>query len=75
MNWKMKLKKMWQLKTTTIPVIVGALGMIKKETDKHIKKIPYCPRLYEILKKFPFNVTEKCHQKLATINMKSIRYT
>ena len=31
---------MWQLKTTTVPVIVGVLGRIKKETDKHIDKIP-----------------------------------
>ena len=39
---------MWYLKTTTVPVILGALGMIKKETDKHIYKIPGSPNLYEI---------------------------
>ena len=29
---------MWYLKTTVVSVIVGALGMIKKETDKHVNK-------------------------------------
>ena len=31
-------------------VIVGALGMIKKGTDKHINNIPVSPNLYEIQK-------------------------
>ena len=39
---------MWHLKTTTVPVIVGALGMIKKGADKYINKIPGSPGLYEI---------------------------
>ena len=30
---------MWHFQTTNVPVIMGALGMIKKGTDKHIKKI------------------------------------
>ena len=41
---------MWHLKTTNMPVIVGALGMIKKGTDKHINKIAGSPSLYEIQK-------------------------
>ena len=41
---------MWHLKTTTVPVIVGALGMIKKGSDKHINKIPGSPSQYEIQK-------------------------
>ena len=28
-------EKMCHLKTSAVPVIVGTLGMIKKETDKH----------------------------------------
>ena len=31
-------------------VIVGAPGMMKKGTDKHIKKIPGSPSFYEIQK-------------------------
>ena len=34
-----EVEKLYHLKTTTLPVIVGALGMIKKRTDKHIYKI------------------------------------
>ena len=37
---KLEIEKMWYLKTTTVLVIGGALGIIKKRTDKHINKIP-----------------------------------
>ena len=30
---------MWHIKSTIVPVIVGVLGMINKETDKHNKNI------------------------------------
>ena len=45
-----EIEKIWHLITTTLPVIVGALGMIKKRTSKHINKIFGCPSLYEIQK-------------------------
>ena len=35
---------MWHFETTTAPVIGGAIGRIKKETDEHINKIPGCLR-------------------------------
>ena len=41
-------KKMWHLKTTIVPVIVGALAMIKKNTDKCINKITSSPNQYKI---------------------------
>ena len=41
-------EKMWLFKTTTEPVKVGALGMIKKETDKYINKILSRTSNYEI---------------------------
>ena len=31
---------MWQLKISIIPIVVGALGLVKKETEKYIEKIP-----------------------------------
>lgn len=31
---------MWQLKTSIIAVVVGALGLVKKGTVKHLEKIP-----------------------------------
>ena len=45
-------KKYWEntehFKITSVLVIVGAPGMIKRETDKHIYKIPGCPSRYEL---------------------------
>ena len=39
------------MKTVTIPVVIRALGMIKKGTDKHLQKIPGSPNLDEMQKK------------------------
>ena len=33
-------ERMWQLKTSIIAVVVGALGLVKKGTVKHLEKIP-----------------------------------
>ena len=35
-----KIQKMGHLKEMVIPVVLGALGMIKKKTEDHIKGIP-----------------------------------
>ena len=37
---EIEISKMWNVKTNTIPVIIGALGIIKKGTQKHLEKIP-----------------------------------
>ena len=42
--------EIWHLKTTTVPVIVTALDMIKEETDKLINKMPGSPSCYEMQK-------------------------
>ena len=47
---EIEVTKMWRLNTTTVPVIVGALGMIGKTMGTHIKKIPGYPTLREIQK-------------------------
>ena len=31
---------MWQMETESIPVVIGALGVIKKELEKYVDKIP-----------------------------------
>ena len=31
---------MWGLKTITVPVVIGALGVVKKGIEKHTDKIP-----------------------------------
>ena len=33
---EIEIAKMWKMKTETIPVTVGALGMIKKGTQKYM---------------------------------------
>ena len=35
-----EVSKMWNMKTTTVPVIVGALGLIRKRMNDHVSKIP-----------------------------------
>ena len=37
---EIEITQMWHQKTITIPVVIGALGLIKKGTEKHIEKIP-----------------------------------
>ena len=68
---------MWQLKTTTVPVLVAGQGMIKKRSDNHISKIFGSPNQYEIPKRkkkstiwncsffqeSSIDVTEKYHLK------------
>ena len=36
---------MWHLKAIAIPVAIGALGMIKRNPEDHIKRIPENPCL------------------------------
>ena len=38
------------MKTETIPVVIEALGMIKKGTEKHLEQIPGSPNLAEMQK-------------------------
>jgi len=47
---EIEVTRMWGMKTTTIPVVVGALGLIKKGLEKRIKKIPGTPTTQEIQK-------------------------
>ena len=31
---------MWEMKTTTIPMVIGALGLMRKGLEKYTDKIP-----------------------------------
>ena len=42
---------MWQLKMSVIPVVVDALGLVKKGTSKHLEKIPCKENLAKVQKK------------------------
>ena len=35
-----EIEKTWGMKTTTVPVIIGAFGLVKKRTENYIGKIP-----------------------------------
>ena len=45
---KIEIQKMWKLDTSIVPVIVGALGMIKNGTQEYLEMIPGNPQLQEI---------------------------
>ena len=47
---EIEIAKIWKMKTKTIPVIKGALGMIKKGTQKYVNEIPGNLSLAEIQK-------------------------
>ena len=37
---EIEIAKMYKMKTKTIPVVVGAIDMIKKGTQKYVNEIP-----------------------------------
>ena len=45
---EIEVTKMWKLKTKTILVVIGALGMIKKGRQNFIDQIPGKPSLQEM---------------------------
>ena len=46
---EIEIEKMWGMKTT-VPVIIGALGLVKKGTENYIGKIPGNIRAIELQK-------------------------
>ena len=47
---QIEIERMWHLKTTIVPVVVGSLGMVKKGIQNHLNTIPGEPNLQEIQK-------------------------
>ena len=47
---EIEVTKMWGMKTQTVPVVIGALGLVKKGLEKHTNKIPGNINLTEIQK-------------------------
>ena len=37
---EIQIEKTWEMKTRTVPVIIGAFGLVKKRTEPYIVKIP-----------------------------------
>ena len=47
---EIKVERMWGLKTTTVPVVIGALGTIKKGIENYINNIPGNINIHELQK-------------------------
>ncbi|XP_066912726.1 uncharacterized protein [Clytia hemisphaerica] len=47
---EIETQKMWNLKTTVVPEIVGALGLVRTGVQDFVEKIPGNPQLQEIRK-------------------------
>ena len=44
---------MWYLKTTTLPVVIGVLGVVAKTAPNYVSQIPGAPSLTELQKITP----------------------
>ena len=44
------MEKMWEMKTVSIPMIIGAFGLVKKGTENYIGKILSNIRIIELQK-------------------------
>ena len=47
---EIEINRMWQLRTITLPIVVGALGMLKKGADDFIDQIPGKSNICEVQK-------------------------
>ena len=47
---EIEVTKMWQMKTSTVPIVVGALGLVKKGFKTYINQIPGYIRIEELQK-------------------------
>jgi hypothetical protein len=44
------INRMWGTKTTTIPLVIGAVGLVKKGIDEYTDKIPTNINIHEVQK-------------------------
>ena len=47
---EIEIERMWGMKATTIPVVIGALGIIKMGLEKYTKQIPGNIKISELQK-------------------------
>ena len=47
---EIEVERTWGLKTTTVPVVMGALGTIKKDMENYSNKIPGNINIHELQK-------------------------
>ena len=46
---EIEIARMWKMRTETTPVVIGALGVIKKGLEKYVDKIPGTVNIDELL--------------------------
>ena len=49
---KIEIARIWKMETETIPVVIGALGVIKRELEKYVDKIPGTASINELQKNY-----------------------
>ena len=47
---EIEISKMWNMKTNVIPVVIGALGLIREGINGHVEQIPGNIRVEELQK-------------------------
>ena len=47
---EIEISKMWSMKTIVIPVVIGALGLIRKGINRYVEQIPGNSRVQELQK-------------------------
>uniref|UniRef100_A0A0L8GZ77 Uncharacterized protein n=1 Tax=Octopus bimaculoides TaxID=37653 RepID=A0A0L8GZ77_OCTBM len=47
---EIEISKMWNLKTKTIPIVIGSLGMTAKRADYYLAQIPGNLKMAEVQK-------------------------
>ena len=60
---QIEVERIWQLKTSIIPIVVGAIELVKKGTAKHLEKIPGTQSLEEIQKIVLTSTAQQKQQK------------
>ena len=60
--------EMWRLKAMTILVVVGALGLMKKDTNAFFEKFPGSPLLQEVQKNDPEKYSSCLKRNSLTVN-------
>lgn len=56
------ISRLWQLRTTALSVVIGALGIISNETNKYVEQIPVSLKIYklqEIILMGTFNILRR----------------
>ena len=69
---EIEVERMWRLKTTTVPVVMGALGTIKKDMENYSNKIPGNINKHELQKITLLSTAHLLRQVLLATTTKNI---